>query len=293
MRKLKSVMCNIMSVIMLCTFILPLMPTIDVKAASASENVSKTNGIPDTIKAGSNDMTVIQDLSVYYDTPKNNIYSADGSTDAYLGEASTWVKDADVGVVEHCYDKIFETLTHITINGKQIDLERSNIPTSTEIVNKFGDTKGIYYYYDHYHNTDTGGELTVSCDYSSSEKKYYYVVLFTEYRGAHHTAEDDFLFMTFESNKMMKISLEDKVTTHHSSFITVPIMGVPGVGYIATAVSLLLNGSITSDGEITLSAESSLQLLNGVYDKSKIQSDLKNGCISDKKMYTDLEEYIV
>lgn len=293
MRKLKSIMCKIMSVIMLCTFILPLMPTIDVKAASASETVSKTNGIPDTIKAGNNDMTVIQDLSVYYDTPKNNIYSADGSTDAYLGEASSWVKDADVGVVEHCYDKIFETLTHITINGKQIDLERSNIPTSTEIVNKFGDTKGIYYYYDHYHNTDTGGELTVSCDYSSSEKKYYYVVLFTEYRGAHHTAEDDFLFMTFESNKMMKISLEDKVTTHHSSFITVPIMGVPGVGYIATAVSLLLNGSITSDGEITLSAESSLQLLNGVYDKSKIQSDLKNGGISDKKMYTDLEEYIV
>ncbi len=33
MRKLKSVMCRIMSVIMLCTLILPLMPTIDVKAA--------------------------------------------------------------------------------------------------------------------------------------------------------------------------------------------------------------------------------------------------------------------
>lgn len=290
MKKLKSIMCKVMSVIILCTFILPLIPAIDVKAASTSETISKTNGIPDTIKAGNNDMTVIQDLSVYYDTPKNNIYSTDGSTATYLGEASSWVKDADVGVVEHCYDKIFETLTHITIKEKQIDLERSDIPTSAEIVNKFGDTKGIYYYYDHYHNNDTGGELTISCDYSETNKKYYYIVLFTEYRGAHHTAEDDFLLMTFESSKMMKMSLEDEITTHHTRFINViATLQMGGVGGI---IATSLNGNVTSDGDITLSAESSLQLLSGLYDKSKIQNDLKNGSINDRTMYSNLEEYI-
>lgn len=43
MKKLKSIMCRIMSVIMLCTFILPLMPTIEVQAAVSvtAEDVDK------------------------------------------------------------------------------------------------------------------------------------------------------------------------------------------------------------------------------------------------------------
>lgn len=42
MKKLKSIMCKAMSVIMLCTFILPLMPTIDVKAANSYKSETIT-----------------------------------------------------------------------------------------------------------------------------------------------------------------------------------------------------------------------------------------------------------
>lgn len=279
MKRFKRFISRVLVLVLLSTLILPMLPVLIVHAESAEMTIDVGTRFTDvTMNVDGLDIGYIDALCLYYNTPKNTIRNDSGSSATVLDEDSSWGNDSDV--LEHCYDRVFETLRRMSIDGSQINLEKSGIPASSKFTETFGETKGIYYYYCHQHSNDTGSELTVSCDYSESKNKYYYVILFTEYYGTFHQHEDDFALITIESSKLFRVSLKDNITMTNNGWVS----NVSVVGGIS--------GGVTADGNISLGAASARQLLDGVYDKNKIQTDLKNGYVSDESMYATLEEYL-
>ena len=265
MRKLKSIMCRIISVIMLCTLILPLMPTIDVKAASESVTVTTSGDL--TSSETQNKLSevysinVIPELSLYYNTCSGNVIGKSGKKDDNYNVLSDGINKS-YGSEEYCYSVITDSLSLLTLNKDHIDFEKSGFPTYEKIKSVYGETEGIYYSANYDKGTQIANLVAISCDYSPDKDVYYYMILMINMHGTWHTQEDDTLLFAFSSNKFISIS-----TTQEDS------------------------SAGDAETNLKIKAETASKLIASIYNKEVTVSDFKNGTLNGSSMYKELNEY--
>lgn len=199
MEKLKSIMCRIISVITLCTLILPLTPTIDVKAVSSDVDLE--------IVSDYSKLCASSGVWAFYGnkvSPTDRLKASSNDTnDKFLDNTFTGVAPTE-DFPTPAYQIGISAANRIKLkSGNFLSFSNTTKFDIQTISEDIGEVVPVYYTYVGEDRDSFDWFAFVGCDYSIQDDKYYYTVHLACNEGDVVYC-DCYYFSVFKSDKLVK-----------------------------------------------------------------------------------------